>query len=146
MFTNSQEESTKSAGFLVLCLKTQMTSTERIERYGELKQEASPVNNNRPPDGWPEQGCIEFRNVSLYYYEGAPSALTDVTFSIQHKEKIGIVGRTGSGKSSLVHTLFRLTEPEGTIFIDGVDVTEIGLRDLRSKISVIPQVQPVRKC
>ena len=131
-------------GLLSFFLKHQMTSTERIVKYGKLKQEASPVNNNRPPDGWPEQGCIDFRNVSLYYYEGAPSALTDVTFSIHHKEKIGIVGRTGSGKSSLMRTLFRMTEPEGGIFIDGVDVTEIGLRDLRSRISVIPQVQPTK--
>ncbi|CAM1309247.1 ABCC4 (predicted) [Pycnogonum litorale] len=122
-------------------LQSQFTSVERIMEYGNLTTEASKLSSpeKKPNCSWPEKGTIEFRNVSLRYKQTDPFILKSISFNIKSQEKIGIVGRTGSGKTSLVNALFRLTEPEGTIEIDGVVVNDIGLHDLRRKLSVIPQ-------
>jgi len=93
----------------------------------------------RPPTEWPTQGQIEFRNLSLAYSNNVKPALLNLTFSIQGREKVGIVGRTGAGKSSIISALFRLTEPTGHMFIDNIHINRIGLHDLRRKISIIPQ-------
>ncbi|XP_023226978.1 multidrug resistance-associated protein 4-like [Centruroides sculpturatus] len=119
----------------------QMNSVKRILKYSNLKSEASyeSLPNKRPPSDWPERGEIHFDNVSLQYSKDKNIVLKNLTFHIRSGEKIGIVGRTGAGKSSIIAALFRMTEPTGTITIDGVDIKDIGLRDLRSKISIIPQ-------
>eukprot|EP00002_Diphylleia_rotans_P003775 TRINITY_DN1266_c0_g1_i1.p1 TRINITY_DN1266_c0_g1~~TRINITY_DN1266_c0_g1_i1.p1 ORF type:complete len:1203 (-),score=279.41 TRINITY_DN1266_c0_g1_i1:2308-5916(-) len=122
-------------------LEANIVSVERIKEYSELKTEAAAiVPSNRPASSWPNQGTIQLRNLSLRYREGLDLVLNRISCSINAKEKIGICGRTGAGKSSLTLALFRLVEPaEGTIVIDGVDISAIGLDDLRSKLSIIPQ-------
>lgn len=123
-------------------LQTQMVSVERIKTYSEMQTEA--VLETRPEvhlrREWPHSGEIRFENVSLRYRPGLPRVLRGLSFKVNPHEKIGIVGRTGAGKSSLMVALMRLTELDGgTIMIDGVDISKIGLRDLRSKIAIIPQ-------
>lgn len=89
---------------------------------------------------WPSKGELHLDNVCLRYREGLPLVLDRVTLTIKSKEKVGIVGRTGAGKSSLVTAILRMVEMEsGSILIDGVDITGIGLNALRSRIAVIPQ-------
>ncbi|XP_072330295.1 ATP-binding cassette sub-family C member 5 isoform X1 [Scyliorhinus torazame] len=125
--------------------EARFTSVERIRHYIKtLKSEASArVKDKTPSTDWPQHGQIIFENVEMRYRENLPLVLKKVSFTIKPQEKIGIVGRTGSGKSSLGITLFRLVELSGgSIFIDGVNITEIGLADLRSKLSIIPQ-EPV---
>ncbi|XP_067119202.1 ATP-binding cassette sub-family C member 4-like [Centruroides vittatus] len=119
----------------------QMNSVARILNYSELKSEAAYESSpdEQPPANWPQKGEIEFKNVSLKYSNDRSTVLNNLSFLIKPGEKIGVVGRTGAGKSSIIATLFRMTEPTGTITIDGIDTKNIGLRDLRSKISIIPQ-------
>ena len=95
----------------------------------------------KPPSNWPSQGAISFDNVSFSYdpQNKLPNVLSELTFSIKAGEKVGIIGRTGAGKSSIIQTLFRMSEPEGKILIDNVDTKELSLHDLRSKIAIIPQ-------
>ncbi|KZS03178.1 ATP-binding cassette, sub-family C, member 4 [Daphnia magna] len=93
----------------------------------------------KPPDTWPLSGAIQFDGMSLRYIEADQPVLKSITCLIRANEKIGIVGRTGAGKSSLIAALFRLAEPDGHIIIDGIDSKSIGLHDLRSKIAIIPQ-------
>ena len=117
-----------------------MTSVERIMEYGDLSQEAADeVDGKDPPSSWPEKGVVEFRDLHLRYADTEPYVLKGINFKSKKNEKIGIVGRTGAGKSSMVTALFRLAEPSGKILIDNVDVLEIGLKALRSKVSIIPQ-------
>ncbi|XP_023331666.1 multidrug resistance-associated protein 4 [Eurytemora carolleeae] len=117
-----------------------MTSVERIMEYSRLEQEApATINETKPPESWPCRGVIEFKDVKLRYAETEPMVLKGIDFKTHSAEKIGIVGRTGAGKSSIITALFRLAEPTGSIYIDGVDVLKIGLKDLRSTISIIPQ-------
>lgn len=121
--------------------ENQMTSVERVQEYADIKQE-SDDEANQPAEVWPEQGRVEFYNVSLKYTPEDPYVLKDLNIVIEPREKIGIVGRTGAGKSSLVQALFRLTPINGQIFIDHIDTKSIALNSLRSKISIIPQ-EPV---
>ncbi|KAJ2311660.1 hypothetical protein IWW54_002518, partial [Coemansia sp. RSA 2705] len=94
----------------------------------------------RPPTAWPSDGRIEFQNYSMRYRSGLDLVLKDLSFTIGRREKVGIVGRTGAGKSSLTHAIMRMVEPAaGRLVIDGVDITTIGVHDLRSRISIIPQ-------
>ncbi|XP_015838053.1 probable multidrug resistance-associated protein lethal(2)03659 [Tribolium castaneum] len=118
-------------------LDSEITSVERVLDYTQLPPELD--GTIPPPKAWPSQGRITFRSVSLKYSPTEPPVLKKVSFTIEPGEKIGIVGRTGAGKSSLVSTLFRLFPFEGTILIDNIDTKSIPLKDLRSKISVIPQ-------
>ncbi|XP_023230117.1 multidrug resistance-associated protein 4-like [Centruroides sculpturatus] len=119
----------------------QMNSVARILNYSVLKSEAAYESSpdEQPPADWPQKGEIEFKNVSLKYSNDRSIVLNNLSFLIKPGEKIGIVGRTGAGKSSIVASLFRMTEPTGIITVDGIDTKNIGLRDLRSKISIIPQ-------
>jgi ATP-binding cassette subfamily C (CFTR/MRP) protein 4 len=92
-----------------------------------------------PPESWPSEGNITFSSVSMRYSTDKPLVLKEAKFTIKSGEKIGIVGRTGAGKSSLISALFRLYNFEGSIFIDGIDTKAIPLHTLRSKIAIIPQ-------
>uniref|UniRef100_A0A4W3HII4 ATP-binding cassette sub-family C member 5 n=1 Tax=Callorhinchus milii TaxID=7868 RepID=A0A4W3HII4_CALMI len=119
--------------------EARFTSVERINHY--ITSEApTHVPGSRPPPGWPQEGRIEFSDVEMRYRDNLPLVLKKITFDIKPREKVGIVGRTGSGKSSLGVTLFRLVENcNGSIIIDNVKISDIGLDDLRKKLSIIPQ-------
>lgn len=138
----------KISGVFQQCVKQSaevenlMTSVERILEYCNLESEAPRETDTKPPDGWPPKGKIEFEKMSFRYHKSLPRVLHSISCSVQPSEKIGVVGRTGAGKSSLLSTLFRLAEPTGVIKIDGINIQEIGLKDLRSKLSIIPQ-EPV---
>ncbi|CAB3245308.1 unnamed protein product [Arctia plantaginis] len=125
-------------------MENQMTSVERILEYTKLPHEPALYSdpNKKPPSDWPKEGAIEFKDLTLRYTPDGNYVLHKLQFSIQPREKIGIVGRTGAGKSSIIQALFRLAYLEGAITIDGVDITSIGLHDLRQKLSIIPQ-EPV---
>ncbi|KAF8699270.1 Multidrug resistance-associated ABC transporter, partial [Rhizoctonia solani] len=117
-----------------------MNMVERIVHYRNLEQEPATQLPNDLPREWPQQGGISFRNVALRYREGLPLVLNGLTFNIKPGERVGIVGRTGAGKSSLLTALFRVTPLSGgTIEIDGVNIEEIGIETLRHRLSVIPQ-------
>ncbi|CAG9817707.1 unnamed protein product [Phaedon cochleariae] len=120
-------------------ITNQLMSVERVLEYKGMEAEKQPLVPKVPSSSWPEKGFIEFQRVNFKYYEGGPVVLENVTFSIKECEKIGIVGRTGAGKSSLISAVLRLAQVEGTIKIDGIDTRDINLDELRSKISVIPQ-------
>lgn len=122
-------------------LENQMTSVERVQEYADLTPELDK-NFTAPPIGWPGKGKIEFCNLFLRYSCVEPYVLKDLCFEICPKDKVGIVGRTGAGKSSLIQALFRLTDIEGTVLIDGVDTKTVSLKMLRSCLSIIPQ-EPV---
>eukprot|EP01097_Dermamoeba_algensis_P003200 TRINITY_DN2281_c0_g2_i3.p1 TRINITY_DN2281_c0_g2~~TRINITY_DN2281_c0_g2_i3.p1 ORF type:complete len:391 (+),score=107.49 TRINITY_DN2281_c0_g2_i3:869-2041(+) len=120
--------------------QTEMVSVERICQYLEVPQEAPEVSDRRPPREWPSKGQIEFKDLQLRYRKDLDLVLRGITCSINPMEKVGVVGRTGAGKSSLMLALFRLVEPAGgKILIDGVDISAIGLKDLRTHLSIIPQ-------
>ncbi|KAF1328428.1 Abc transporter c family member 5, partial [Globisporangium splendens] len=118
-----------------------MVSPERILEYAEIPAEGTEkVLVLEPSCKWPEQGSIKFEDVVFSYKEGAPAVLKGVSFDIKSNEKIGIVGRTGAGKSSLTMALFRFNELDaGRILIDDKDISTMPLRSLRSKLSIIPQ-------
>ncbi|CAK7199621.1 Transporter of the ATP-binding cassette (ABC) [Sporothrix eucalyptigena] len=118
-----------------------MNSVERIKEYLDVEQEAAAiVDDNRPPANWPSQGSVEFIDYTTRYREELDPVLRNLTFRIAPHEKVGIVGRTGAGKSSLALALFRALEAEtGKILIDGMDIGLVGLRDLRESITIVPQ-------
>uniref|UniRef100_A0A087YLJ4 ATP-binding cassette, sub-family C (CFTR/MRP), member 3 n=1 Tax=Poecilia formosa TaxID=48698 RepID=A0A087YLJ4_POEFO len=125
-------------------LENNIVAVERVKEYSETKTEAPwEVEEKKPPPEWPTQGNVEFNEYSVRYREGLDLVLRNITLSVKGGEKIGIVGRTGAGKSSMTLCLFRLLEAAGgEITIDGVKISEIGLHDLRSKLTIIPQ-EPV---
>merc|ERR1712223_2329044 len=97
-------------------------------------------SENTPPQTWPNLGSVEFKNYGMRYREGLDLVVKAINANIKGGEKVGIVGRTGAGKSSLTVALFRLVEPaQGTICIDGLDIAEMGLHELRTKLTIIPQ-------
>jgi len=121
--------------------ESNIVSVERVKEYAELPGEAPAVlPDHRPPQAWPQQGAVTFMDYQMRYRPNLPLVLMGLNFTIRPGEKVGIVGRTGAGKSSMLQALLRLVEPAGgCITVDGVDVTSIGLFDLRSKFSIIPQ-------
>ncbi|KAK2566746.1 Multidrug resistance-associated protein 1 [Acropora cervicornis] len=122
-------------------LETNIVAVERIKEYSMLTREADwIVPSHRPPEEWPHQGKIEIENFELRYRENLPRTLKNLSCFIGKEEKIGIVGRTGAGKSTLTLALFRILERAGgRIVIDGIDISQIGLQDLRSRLTIIPQ-------
>ncbi|XP_025405942.1 probable multidrug resistance-associated protein lethal(2)03659 isoform X3 [Sipha flava] len=125
-------------------LENQMTSVERVLEYTNTPQESAleSLPNKKPPKEWPQKGQIVFKNFYLRYSLDTPHVLKNLNIKIESMEKVGIVGRTGAGKSSLIGALFRLALNEGSIYVDDLDINELGLHELRSKISIIPQ-EPV---
>ncbi|XP_067675325.1 multidrug resistance-associated protein 1-like isoform X2 [Haliotis asinina] len=122
-------------------VETSLISMKKINEYTNSPNEAARrKNTDRLPAMWPQKGNLAFKNYSLRYREGLDLVLRDITFTVHGGEKVGVVGRTGAGKSSLMLSLFRLVEPaEGAILIDGIDISDIGLHDLREKLAIIPQ-------
>lgn len=122
-------------------VETNIVSVERILEYSQLTPEAPEViEDNRPNKSWPESGKITFNNYSTKYRPELDLVLKNIDLTINPREKVGIVGRTGAGKSSLTLALFRIIESfQGNISIDNVDTSSIGLSDLRHKLSIIPQ-------
>ncbi|CAK9309360.1 unnamed protein product [Citrullus colocynthis] len=118
-----------------------LNSVERVGTYIDLPSEApSIIESNRPPPRWPSSGLIKFEDVVLRYRVELPPVLHGLSFTIFPNEKVGIVGRTGAGKSSMLNALFRIVELErGKILIDGFDVAMFGLFDLRNVLGIIPQ-------
>ncbi|XP_077481255.1 ATP-binding cassette sub-family C member 3 isoform X2 [Stigmatopora argus] len=125
-------------------LENNIVAVERVKEYSETKTEAPwEIEDKKPHLDWPMHGNVEFHNYSVRYREGLDLVLKNLTLSVKGGEKVGIVGRTGAGKSSMTLCLFRLLEAaEGEISIDDVKISEIGLHDLRSKLTIIPQ-EPV---
>ncbi|XP_017866361.1 PREDICTED: probable multidrug resistance-associated protein lethal(2)03659 [Drosophila arizonae] len=122
-------------------LENEMTSVERVLEYTEQPSEPplETAEKFKPKTEWPSKGRIEFINFKLRYAPKEEPVLRDLNFTIESREKIGIVGRTGAGKSSIIQSIFRLACNEGMIRIDDVDIEHMGLHDLRSRISIIPQ-------
>lgn len=140
----------------------QLSSVERLHEYSRVEQEAGHGDEAGAEDvlpGWPSAGAVRFSGVRMRYRQDLPPALRDVSFSIEAGQKVGVVGRTGSGKTSLIAALFRTVGLEaGTVEVDGVDLARVPLRALRSRISIIPQdpavfdgtlrenLDPARRC
>nr|CAD7590285.1 unnamed protein product [Timema genevievae] len=122
----------------------QVSNEMRILKYIKIDKESGPESEpgKKPLPSWPPKGEIQFINTNMRYSSCDPPVLRELTFNIEPAWKVGIVGRTGAGKSSLISALFRLANLEGSIMIDQVDTQTVGLNDLRSRISIIPQ-EPV---
>ena len=116
-----------------------MTSVERVMAYTKLESEPGYKVERLPPEHWPHEGNITFQDVSLTYYPGGPQVLKKMNLSIEGGAKIGVAGRTGAGKSSLVTAIMRMPEADGEIILDGVGIKEINLREARRCISLLGQ-------
>ena len=122
-------------------VENDMNGVERIVHYANHVEQESPHEvDYKPPSGWPSEGKVELRDIVLKYRPELPPVLKGISMSIKGGEKIGIVGRTGAGKSSIMVALYRLVELSGgSIHIDDIDISKLGLRDLRSSVAIIPQ-------
>lgn len=121
-------------------LETNIVAVERVSEYSSIKNEAPWITEQRPFQGWPDKGHIEFTDFKVRYRPELDLVLHGISCEIASKEKVGIVGRTGAGKSSLTNCIFRIIESAGgKIVIDGLDIARIGLHDLRQKLTIIPQ-------
>ncbi|XP_049667225.1 ATP-binding cassette sub-family C member 2 isoform X4 [Accipiter gentilis] len=121
-------------------LETNIVAVERVHEYTKVKNEAPWVTEKRPPHGWPSKGEIQFVDYKVRYRPELELVLQGITCNIGSTEKVGVVGRTGAGKSSLTNCLFRVLEAAGgMIIIDEVDIATIGLHDLRQNLTIIPQ-------
>ncbi|XP_073265858.1 ABC transporter C family member 8 isoform X2 [Populus alba] len=122
-------------------LSNYIVSVERIKQFMCIAPEPPEiVEGMRPPSSWPAYGRIELHDLKIRYRPNAPLVLKGISCTIIEGTRVGVVGRTGSGKTTLISALFRLVEPEsGRILIDGLDICNMGLKDLRTKLSIIPQ-------
>lgn len=119
-----------------------MISIERIKEYLNVKTEISCNKKEEKckpvPSDWPQHGSIRFEDVSFTYDSSLPFVYKNLSVEINPGEKVGVVGRTGAGKSSLLQTLFRFGQYDGNIFIDDIDIKTISLYNLRNNIAIIP--------
>ncbi|EIW78464.1 multidrug resistance-associated ABC transporter [Coniophora puteana RWD-64-598 SS2] len=123
-----------------VALEQSMVALERVNEFTQLKREAAEFTEPRPSVYWPEEGAISCQDLVVRYAPDLPNVLHHLNFDVRPGEKIGVLGRTGSGKSTLALSFFRFVEAtEGRIVIDGIDISQIGLTDLRSKLTIIPQ-------
>lgn len=121
-------------------VENHMNSTERIQYYGTNIEQEAPAHTFDVPAEWPDRGKIVFNKACMRYRPHLPLVLDSLDLHVKPGERIGIVGRTGAGKSSIIAALFRLVElSEGSIHVDGIDISTVGLHDLRSAMSIIPQ-------
>lgn len=118
-------------------LENNMTSVERAVEYADVKTEDKTIGEIK--DNWPSSGSIKYVDVSLSYTTSKEKVLRNINFEILSGEKVGVIGRTGAGKSSIISVLFRLYNFDGKILIDSVDTKTIALEFMRSKIAIIPQ-------
>jgi len=119
-------------------LELEMNAVERVIEYSEIETEN--LGGEKPPAAWPTQGRLEVNDLVVSYASDLPPVLKGISFETRAAERIGVIGRTGAGKSSLTLALFRFLEPRsGTIHVDGLDITKIKLEDLRSRLAIIPQ-------
>jgi len=116
-----------------------MTSVERVFTYTEIDPEPGYNTETLPSEDWPTAGTLTLHDLSLAYLKGAPATLNNISISVAAKEKVGIVGRTGAGKSSLVAALFRIPEPNGKVIIDGLNIMDLNLQASRRSMAVITQ-------
>ncbi|XP_078368634.1 ATP-binding cassette sub-family C member 4-like isoform X1 [Oculina patagonica] len=116
-----------------------MTSVERVFTYTEIDPEPGYSTKTLPSEEWPTTGTLTLRDLSLAYLKGAPATLNNISVYVADKEKVGVAGRTGAGKSSLVSALFRMPEPEGEVIIDGVNIKDLNLQASRRSMAVITQ-------
>ncbi|XP_020574939.1 ABC transporter C family member 8-like [Phalaenopsis equestris] len=122
-------------------IENYVISVERIKQFMHIPSEPPAIiYENRPSPSWPHQGRIDLQNLKIKYRPTAPFVLKGITCTLKEGYKVGVVGRTGSGKTTLISALFRLVEPSsGSILIDNLNICSIGLKDLRIKLSIIPQ-------
>ncbi|KAK5672811.1 Transporter of the ATP-binding cassette (ABC) [Batrachochytrium dendrobatidis] len=122
-------------------MEMSMNSVERIDEYLQIEQDAAAiVDDYRPAENWPHHGCIDVKDLSIRYSADQPLVLDKISFHVGTFEKIGIVGRTGAGKSTLSLAMFRIVPHDsGRVLIDGMDIGKMGLWDLRSRLTIIPQ-------
>ncbi|KAL9978590.1 hypothetical protein ACROYT_G016124 [Oculina patagonica] len=116
-----------------------MTSVERVFAYAKIDPEPGYRTETLPPKEWPKSGTLTLHDLSLAYLKGAPATLNNISVCVADKEKVGVTGRTGTGKSSLVAALFRMPEPEGEVIVDGVKIKDLNLQASRKPMSVITQ-------
>ena len=120
-------------------LETSLSAVARIPRFSQLPSEDRDSTGLDPPDYWPQNGSVQFKQVVASYTEGGTIVLSDINLDIKAGEKIALAGRTGSGKSSFVATLFGLLHQQnGAILVDGISTSDISLSRLRSAIVVLP--------
>ncbi|KAJ5681964.1 uncharacterized protein N7477_001904 [Penicillium maclennaniae] len=121
-------------------VENDMNATERVHYYGTELEEEAPLQGVEVSPSWPEKGRIVFQDAQMRYRDGLPLVLKGLSMDVKGGERIGIVGRTGAGKSSIMSALFRLTELSGgSIHIDDLNISTVGLQDLRSRLAIIPQ-------
>ena len=120
-------------------MESYMTSAERVLTYTRIQSEPGYQNQSQPPTDWPDRGLVKLLNLGLVYYKGGLEVLKDLNLTANPREKVGIAGRTGAGKSSLVSALFRMPEPSGDVIVDDVKITGINLQRARGVMSVITQ-------
>ena len=113
---------------------------ERIQEYANIEQEPKPIPEGVPPAYWPASGELVVENLSAKYSDNGPEVLHSLSFHVKSGERVGVVGRTGSGKSSLTLALLRCILTEGTVLYDGIPTSKINLEALRTNITIIPQV------
>ncbi|KAE9611527.1 hypothetical protein Lal_00011930 [Lupinus albus] len=132
------------AVYMSCFIENKMVSVERIKQFTNIPSESAwKIEGRSPPSNWPGHGNVDIKDLQVRYRPNTPLVLKGITLSISGGEKIGVVGRTGSGKSTLIQVFFRLVEPTGgKIIIDGIDISVLGLHDLRSRFGIIPQ-EPV---
>ncbi|KAF8956519.1 multidrug resistance-associated ABC transporter [Flammula alnicola] len=119
--------------------EVQANSLERIQGYIDIDHEPKPTKSGEPPAAWPTSGDLVVEKLSARYSQTGPTVLHDLSFHIESGQRVGVVGRTGSGKSSLTLSLLRCIVTEGTVYYDGIPTSKINLHSLRSNITIIPQ-------